>query len=266
MLVAKTVQSDSLARRLHLTLPADGCRDNAQTVLASGITQRTRYQARSKFIADNQEFRDWYIASDSQFLCINGNFEQDSFSPTAFLASMIVDGFKSNPQDVLCLPFFCGLHTDTILCDDVEVSGPTLLLRTLIAQILCLSDMDDKQYLSFLTEEKVEEMEDMSKETYLDVLKQLIRCLMQEYKAVFIVLDGVEFYDSGKNRSWMKKVMKHLARMTREEAGVGGSLKVLMMASSYCSIFSRESGLEALDIPEEIECDGEGYESLGELS
>jgi hypothetical protein len=56
--------------------------------------------------------------------------------------------------------------------------------------------------------------------------------------------------------------MKFLANVTNEIPSREGRLKVLIMASSQSKMFRRFSGVDILDVPEEIECDGGAYESF----
>ncbi|KAJ4291996.1 hypothetical protein N0V90_009895 [Kalmusia sp. IMI 367209] len=258
----KSFRASTLAHRLHISLSSQGHITDLEISLAAGITQSTRFQAKSKYITETEEFREWFTAEEGGMLCVNGNSEQDSLSPTAFLTSLIVQNMKPKSEEILVLSFFCGLHTTVFEQGEHRIGGPTLLLRTIITQILSLDDIDAKQYLSFLGEDEVQAMESMQTKPYLETLGELLANLLQDYKGIFIIIDGIEFYDKEEYKGRLKRMIKFLAKLTTETSSTNGTLKVLIMASSHSSLFRRSSGFDALEIPEEIECDGEGYESL----
>lgn len=261
----KVFRTHTLARRLHLSLPADGHVTDVDLALATGIGQRVRYQTRSKYITETKDFRQWFTAKESGILCLSGNSEQDPLSPTAFLAALLVQNIKPNVEDILVLPFFCGLHTNVLEVNQHNVSGPILLLRTLLAQLLSVDNLDTKQYLASIDEDDVQALECMRTKAYLHSLRELLLHLVQDYKSVFIIIDGIEYYDKQEYRVRLQRVLEFLVKMTQKVPSDEGTLKVLVMAASHSSILHQSEVFNAIDIPEEIEGDGEGYESFGEM-
>lgn len=265
---SKSFRAATLARRLHLTLPFDAYADDVQRAISEGIIRSTKFQTRSKQIAAAEEFRQWFTSDSEEnaLLCVNGNADQDSLSPTTFLAALLIQNLEQKEAgNVLVLRFFCGLHTNTLQYgQDHEIGGPLLLVRALVAQILNIDSIDDRHYLSSIAEDSVQAMEDALLKQYLATLSELLHRLRRDYHGVMIVIDGIEFYNTTEHRRATKRLIKSFANITSEKSA-GGSLKVLLMAASDCSLFRRIGGFSVLDMPEDIECGGSDYESLGEL-
>lgn len=258
----KTLGSKMFARRLDIKLPSDGFLDDMDHALTAGATSTLRFQTRSKQIAEAKEFRRWFTTNHSSMLCVNGSTTQDALSPTAYLVALLVQSLQS--EKVLVLPFFCGLHTDSSHLNDHEIGGPLLLLRALLAQVLSIKDIDEKQYLSFLVEDDIQAMEDAAFSRYLEIFIELLGCLMEDYNGIVIMLDGIEYYDISWRRE-VKKLFKRLAKATNGDTSIQGSLKVLLMASSHSSLFRKIRGNDILEMPDELDGEGSGFESLGEL-
>lgn len=258
----KTIRASTLAQRLELSSLSDNAVADANLALSEGLNQCARYQARAKHIAEAEEFRDWFVYKGSKILCVDGNSDQDSLSPTAFLASLVVQNMSSQADKILALPFFCGLHTNAVELDKHTISGPILLLRNLVAQILDLENIDAGKHLQFLSEDHVRAMECMDVRSYLKALKSLLISLVRNYRGVLIIIESIDFYDKERYQAELKQIMKFLANVTNEIPSREGRLKVLIMASSQSKMFRRFSGVDILDVPEEIECDGEAYESF----
>ena len=82
------------------------------------------------------------------------------------------------------------------------------------------------------------------------------------FKSELIIIESIDFYDRERYQAELKQIMKFLANVTNEIPSREGRLKVLIMASSQSKMFRRFSGVDILDVPEEIECDGGAYESF----
>lgn len=148
------------------------------------------------------------------------------------------------------------------------------MVRSLITQLLVRKDIDWNQgpdgfpLLSFLRHEDVQKMQKGSYRTYLKVLGTLLIRTKGCYDAIFVMIDGVEFFD----RQWEEK-MKKMTKCVKssvnafnaddEGASRVGTLKVLLTAASYSScLASVGASMTVIDMPEDIERDGDGFKAL----
>jgi predicted nucleic acid-binding protein len=258
----KTFRVKTLAKRLNLAMPDDCYWPDLDVALAAGATCSLRYQGQARHIAEAEEFQGWFQSRESAVLCINGNFEQHSLSPTAYLGALLIQ--NSDIDNVLVLRFFCGLHTSPTTAGDHELEGPFLLIRSLLAQALGAGGIDEKQRLSFLNEDDAQAMEDASFSHYLGTFIKLVKGLLQDYHGIIVIIDGIEYYDY-EGRKKLKKVIKALLKTTGKSSLVG-YLKVLIMASSYSKVFGDVDDVQILDMPNDIERIGSGFDSLAELN
>ncbi|KAI4619219.1 uncharacterized protein J4E87_007807 [Alternaria ethzedia] len=262
--VAKTALTPKdLMKELDLDRSEHTHVPEVSTVLKDGLNSPTKYQNRAGWVGNTTEFRNWLGGRDkSQILCIQGHGEFEKTSPLSFLIALLYEKLERTPR-TLVLPFFCGLSRVR--------SGPVIMLRAFFIQLLAAcnahgaTDEEGLPLLSFLGHDDVANMEDMCLETYQNAVVQLLRELRREHKAIFILIDAVDFYDSdwGDEMDDFMKNMRKLVRSSNKAADgtSGGVLRVLVTASTWSKRFSTpKKPMVLLDLPEHLDGSMDGFE------
>jgi hypothetical protein len=103
--------------------------------------------------------------------------------------------------------------------------------------------------------------------TYLNVIETLLVRIRGHYDAVFLLVDGIDFYDRWDDE--MKRLIKRSMRLIKDftvksKGGTAvGTLKVLLTAASHSScLASAGAWMNVIDMPEDIESNGDGFEAL----
>ena len=154
----------------------------------------TNFRIRAEWVDKTSKFQDWLGGPDeSRILCIQGHGIIETTSPMSLLISLLYVKLEQAPR-TLVLPFFCGISKASY--------GPKSMLRALLAQLLDLCNTHGYTgkgglpILSFLGHEERAQLKEQDCLTYTGVLALLLQELRKEYSAIFILIDGVDFYDS----------------------------------------------------------------------
>lgn len=151
---------------------------------------------------------------DSTVLVIQEHGDMDKISPLSFLISLLhqqLTKFGGN----LVLTYFCGMHA--ISPFDTKKDEPLMLARSILTQLLAQSgydwdhDSNGLPALSFLTPETIVKLQNGSFKTYLRVIRALLIAFAGSYDAIFVVLDGIEYY----NRRWESEIRQVLRAMMK---------------------------------------------------
>ncbi|KAF2232926.1 hypothetical protein EV356DRAFT_578003 [Viridothelium virens] len=256
---------ESLADTLDLVLDCNDHISDGGDVRNFGLNEEPQFQTRSKWIAETSGFRNWVSSSDSGMIYIQGNGELEPITPASFL-SVLLEAKLLESDEVLVLQFFCGLHGGGQLQDSDDSSGPLTMVRALLAQILSLDGVDWTQdasgypYLS-LNPADVSGLRKLSFSTHLKVIGNILNQLQLCHKAIFIILDGLDWYDM----TWgaeIKHLTKSLLRMVSSEQATG-VLKVFLSAATHLNYVPRaDENFVSVEIPEEIFDEDDSFEEI----
>lgn len=141
------------------------------------------------------EFINWYHKAQSSILLVDGYLDHmpsDRISPLSIFNSSFILKFVQSPSRIM-LFFFSGLYDGEGLERDRNFQGPSGLVRSLIAQLLCNESFSQPD-LSFLTTDWIEacEMNDIK------ALCQLFKCLVFQIPTdmqLFCILDELAVYE-----------------------------------------------------------------------
>ena len=256
----------SLAKALDLDVKVNGNSNDVNDVQSAGLTAASGFQIRAKWIVETSDFRNWIHSDHSDILYVQGNGEQESISSISFMTALLQTRLLES-EHVLVLPFYCGLHTGGQFEDSDEMKGPLIMIRALLAQILNLDEIDwvngagGYPYLS-LDPNQVLKMGKHSFLAHLKVVVNVIAELRGNYNAIFVLLDGLDWYDWTWERE-VRQLVERLLRLVRSREGTG-VIKIFMSAATRVNCMSEmASEVNSIQVPEEIYDEGESYEELG---
>ncbi|KAF2015789.1 hypothetical protein BU24DRAFT_185282 [Aaosphaeria arxii CBS 175.79] len=252
----KCIRPSQLARRLQLNLPKDAyLKDFADT---SAATRKSQLFA--KQIAEHQDFRQWYISESSSIIFVNANSDGElDCPPTSYLGALMISNLESN--DVLVLRFCCSQHTQGSSIREETITGPLLLLRTILAQMINLRSTEQHRLLRFLKSDDIEAMEEHAFRQYLDCCASLLEASLQYHQGIMLIIDGLEYYET-KWPKCSKRLIKAFEKLTESLSSSNRPLKVLIMAQSHCSLFRKFSHVNVIDLPDELDDYASEFESM----
>jgi hypothetical protein len=248
-----------------------GHREDIKSVLSFGLDESISFQSRSRWISNASKFSEWMKSSDSKALFIEGHGEFERITPLSFFITLLHETLVKVP-DTLVLTFFCGLNSKSYR--DTGISGPTNMTKVLFAQLLALEGLDSGEEvdgdppLSCLGVKVISRMCKNSHIAYMLALSQLLLKLGERYKAIFIMVDAVDFYDNDWKDEMLNftAMVKELTRdfnKQRKKRGYIGALKTLVTASSRTTCFpSPGKSVAVIEIPEELDEEQDSYEQL----
>lgn len=241
-------------------------------VYQSGLSESTKFQSRSRWVAQTSRFKNWLKSTSSKALIIQGCSDLETVSALSFLNVLLYEKL-AHFEKALVLPFFCGLCENSSKRD--KMPGPIRLIRSLIEQLLSLQSIDwgggerDSPYLAFISPADMSGLEDGNVSTYLRTLSKLVLVLLERYDSVFIMIDGLDYFDDGwpdEAKELITSMMRLVrATKTRQDHAVMGSLKVLITVSTQLRYTpSSKKGMVKLEIPEDIDMDEDAFEEFEE--
>jgi hypothetical protein len=259
-----------IMKDLDLDIDRDTHLHDVVAVQRHGLQDGIRFQNRARWVSNSGVFKEWINSGKSALLFIQGRGSFQRTSPLSFLVSLLYDNIQQQ-SGTLVLPFFCGRRPE-----DSEVSGPMAMARAFFAQLLALyetthvEDTEKHPLMTFLEAQyimRMKEKED-SLDAYITAIIQLIFELRPTSKAIFVLIDGVDFLDS----DWTDEILEFIHRLDimvrkarkRTRAGaIGGPVKVLLTAStrSRCSTVATKTGI-LLDVPEDMSGEKNGFEKF----
>jgi hypothetical protein len=133
------------------------------------------------------------------------------------------------------------------------------LVRAMLAQILALLETTDivdgkgRSPLSLLVNDQILGMKDGDLSAYMAVISALVLELQVHFKAIFILVDGIDFFHS----DWedeVQEVLQGLSKVAFARQGpIGGPLKVLFTASTQSRCFEPSTRIPVvLEMPKDI--------------
>jgi len=255
-------------RDLDLDIDRDTHLSDVVAVQRHGLQNDISFQNRARWVSTSTGFQTWISSRESASLIVQGRSSFQRTSPLSFLVSLLCENLQNQPGAVV-LPFFCGRRS-TI----AGVSGPMAIARAFFVQLLSLyqssqsENTNERRLMGFLEAQYVMRMEQDSLEAYITAISQLTNELRRDSKAVFILVDGADFFDS----EWkddmvefilaLEKVVRKARKRTRAGA-VGGPVKVLLTAStrSRCFMVATKTSI-LLDVPEDVSGERNSFEKF----
>ncbi|PYI01338.1 hypothetical protein BO78DRAFT_391175 [Aspergillus sclerotiicarbonarius CBS 121057] len=152
-----------------------------------------RSLGRVRWLTRTGEFSEWLRAPQSSLLLVDGRLDSSAaamVSPMSVFVSTFISSLISTPD---CLPlfFFASLHDDKD--EDVELSGPTGLMRSLITQLL-FSDKLSTLNLRFLNKAFLNACESNNIKALCELFRRLVLQVPPDVQ-ILCILDGIAVYE-----------------------------------------------------------------------
>ncbi|KAF7526241.1 hypothetical protein G7054_g10818 [Neopestalotiopsis clavispora] len=151
-----------------------------KTQLSHGTPGRIRID----HIMKSEEFVHWITEPMSKELLIHGNSATTPISPLSVFCTLLIQNLRQVPNFV-CVSFFCACHLHE------PQGGPSMLIKSLMAQLLQQRAHFDVRFITF---EMAELMENGNIGTYCSVFGQLVQQMARD-ETMFCIIDGANFYE-----------------------------------------------------------------------
>ncbi|KAK4454248.1 hypothetical protein QBC34DRAFT_155738 [Podospora aff. communis PSN243] len=197
-----------------------------EAILAHRPELRSDDIERAHQILTSPKFRAWISHLGPAKLLVHGNFEINTpeASVLSLLCTEIFTGFSPAYPSVIPLVFFCGRH----LGPSDANTGPTPMIKSLVSQLL-VHLLQIRGEGMWLQPGVVEEAVNGDGDRLCDLFLRLVQRL-PKWTTVFVLIDGVGFYEGEKHRDELDTVLMRIL----EPIGAGhlplegGILKVLI--------------------------------------
>ncbi|KAL9622667.1 MAG: hypothetical protein Q9160_002977 [Pyrenula sp. 1 TL-2023] len=277
---------NALIKELRLDINGDSTASDIKQILNVGNAEAYKYQDRARLLSEDTRFREWLTSASSVALLVQGNQELERISPLSFMAAMLL-GSLSQVPGALVLSFFCGMHTyvaeDKVSC---PAAGPVAAVRDMLAQLLSLKTRADSSGslgeellgLHFLDTPTVNNMQKGRIRPLLKTLATLIESLRSRFTAIFILIDGIEYYES--ERDYSKDTLRLLKALlellhvgnfpsgdeteyqtpTAKQPTANGFIKVLLTTPAHSRLAETVTDEdERIYMPENVDGDEGGF-------
>lgn len=227
-----------------------------------GRASSNQDQERAKHFMGHPRLKTWLTSSSSEFLLANGNTKNDKLSPMSFSCGMLTTSLSSF-GGAIPITFFCGMNCSM---GTEPKSGAELLMASLLSQLLAGYpwDHDEEGQDGFnfnalfrsdsysITSVKEWDLEALCS-LFTDLLKSL-----QRDQIVFILIDGINFYEYGDRKDGTVFAIQELYELVRSES-LKATCKVLVTsAAQSLAVVRRLSTEVVLKLDRELEREDEG--------
>ncbi|GAB7357682.1 hypothetical protein MBLNU459_g0171t1 [Dothideomycetes sp. NU459] len=192
--------------------------DDIQDVVSAGLADYTKVKKRAAYISQSEEVEAWLSSGNTEVLVINSNERAEPTSAASLFCALIVQSID-HIKPAVCLHWFCGLHPRDPLADMVRSLGVQLLEQ-------CDASLDPPQKLFHF-----------NLEDFWDLLKSLELLVEQQlhYSPVFLVLDGISYYDEDDGNEELVSLLQSLLDVGERSSDDFNCLKIIMTSPTSFS-------------------------------
>lgn len=182
-------------------------------------------------VANSASIRDW-LAATRGILFLNGSGDMTAAreSPISAALASLVFGIIQNP-DAVVLRFFCGLHCEP----NQAISGPSGLLRSLIAQLSFKYDFD----LGFINNESYREgLREHDLQTLCETFSAMVSQLPTDSE-LYCVIDGISWLETPRWREDLVAAVAYICYLCVNPVGQT-HLKILISSPARSLLLTQE--------------------------
>jgi len=208
---------------------------DAERSLREGNQLRPSDQQRAAWLMSNSKFQSWFKSGLSDMLVIDGMGEMIPVSPMSYFCSLLSQEL-SQITNAVPLSFFCGLHRVGDYMSDA-----TAIMRSLITQLVANPYVRQNINLNFMSFDAVLGVQQLRLDFLCELFRRIIGSLTLN-TAIFIIIDGVSWFETEPRRRELSSVMLSLRDLVVEcnttDATSGAILK-LLITSPKASIHTK---------------------------
>ncbi|KAI0384793.1 hypothetical protein F5Y04DRAFT_277524 [Hypomontagnella monticulosa] len=220
-----------------------------QQVLRTGFSMDTAEQIRAEWLMEDKSVSRWFRSKQSRRLLVNSNYRLERVTPTSFFCTMLVKSLKSI-DSIVVLSCFCGLDTG-----EKKPPHSSGLLKNLLTQLVEQWKFGE---LTCLCQTDAEKLKSSSKDLDLHDQKQLFRQLLAalpQQTPVFIVIDGINYYETSELSRETREVVKSINRLLLYD-DVQAMIKVLVTSATRSfEVSDYFEDDEIVNMPEDMDRD-----------
>ena len=195
--------------------------NNLSSMLRLGRVADLSYHNRGSLLMRSPHFQNWLTSTSPIFLLVDGNggSAAERTSAMTFVSALLAQTLSD--EGTSCIHHFCGLHATR----SDELSGPSGLLRALLAQLVSLFDFR----IGFTRNSEYHELQRFDTIRLCAVFRELVKDLPVGFVLV-CVIDGVPFYEVSDWAEDLRRVLETLNTLTRDPQ-VHAAFKVLVTSA-----------------------------------
>jgi hypothetical protein len=240
-----------------LQVNTDFAARDVERSLREGNQLRSSGQQRAAWLMSNSKFQLWFKSGLSEMLVIDGMGEMVPVSPMSYFCSLLSQEL-GQITNAVPLSFFCGLHR----VGD-HMSDATAIMRSIITQLLANSFIRQSINLNFMSFDAILGVQQLRLDFLCELFRRIIGSLTSN-AAIFIIIDGVSWFETEPRLRELSSVMLSLRDLVFEcnTAGANSSVILkLLITSPKASIhtkhlFPRD---KQLVIPNDTLNNGQGF-------
>ncbi|KAB2577969.1 hypothetical protein DBV05_g3363 [Lasiodiplodia theobromae] len=190
--------------------------EDCERLLGLQHTLRIADQDRAVALMQDPAFVAWLSLHESSAILIHGNSKATPKSATSFVCAKLVESLfiKASTRESTTIPlaFFCGEHTNERTDDYAHPPGLALsLLLQLIDKMAAHTPINPEPLQKAIR--------DLDAENGVTILNLFVRIVAQlpPEATLFVVIDGVGFFEDSNRREEMKCLARKLARLVKKK-------------------------------------------------
>ena len=194
------------------------------SVLRTGRAMKLKSQVRAEWLMTCDDLTKWFQSDQSKALLVNGNYLRERVSPISFFCAMLIRSLKLL-EPITAISHFCGPHLEP----EDELSGGYGLLKNLTNQLVALWNFGE---LTCLDRDFVDSLRYECRHRNLSLgslweLFQILVTALPPNTPLFIIIDGISFYETQERFHDTSKVISGIHRLVGDRR-VEAMVKVLV--------------------------------------
>lgn len=184
-------------------------------------------QMRAENIVQSQQFKDWYVSTESKILLIHGDYgeEDQRVSALSVFCTILAEHLQKD-QRFIPLVFFCGSHLE-----DGPRAGGLLIITSLVVQLVLKQNFD----LKWFPHEIFHELKERGNIAAFCSLFRWLLCQLPSNATVFCLVDGAVYYESDRFVDGMSEVLAQILDMAMD-GSIPVTTKVLVTSPTPTTV------------------------------
>ncbi|KAL6825820.1 hypothetical protein J3E69DRAFT_380921 [Trichoderma sp. SZMC 28015] len=221
-------------------------------VLHTGFSMGEEAQKRVEWLLTNKNIAHWFTSTGSQIILVNGHGPLERITPMSFFCAMLAQSLNSTGSIIL-LSHFCGVQMLDRNSQDPKEQKSSGLLRSLLIQLLAQWKSPNITCLEHDFIEKLKRTSPNWSSRRQRHLFQYLVAALPRATPIFIIIDGITYYEVADLRDDVKKVVKEVNKLLCSES-VEAMVKILITSPTRSFNLTEYFEInEIINVPEDID-------------